>query len=114
MLAVVQRAGHLAEALHDQRRVSTVCSLLAFAGLSTGQLGSAVDAGQRALAIARELDDVSLEAPANTYLGYVYTTLGEFDDERIIRDFLQRLASYGLNGDCAVLLSRGASTSRPS
>ena len=78
MLAVVQQAAKLAEALNDERRVSTICSLLAFASLSAGQLNSAVEAGQRGLAIARELDDVALEAPANTYLGYAYTAQGEF------------------------------------
>jgi len=79
MLAVVQRAGSLAEALKDRRRISATSSLLAFSSFSLGQFGSAVAAGDRALAIARELDDVALEAPANNYLGYLYTVLGEFE-----------------------------------
>jgi tetratricopeptide (TPR) repeat protein len=78
MLAAVQRAGSLAEALHDQRRSSAISSLLAFSSFSLGQLDSAVAAGHRALAIAKDLGDIALEAPANTYLGYLYTTLGEF------------------------------------
>ena len=79
MLAAVQRAGSLAEALQDRRRISATSSLLAFSSFSLGQFGSAVAAGERALAIAKELDDVALEAPANNYLGYLYTVLGEFE-----------------------------------
>ncbi|MEK6209457.1 MAG: AAA family ATPase, partial [Pseudomonadota bacterium] len=78
MHVAVQRAERLAAALNDKRRVSVICSLLAFSSFSMGQLRPAVDAGQRALAIAAELADVALEAPANVYLGYVYCALGKF------------------------------------
>ena len=107
MLTAVQRAGSLAEALQDRRRISATSSLLAFSSFSLGQFGSAVAAGDRALAIARELDDVALEAPANNYLGYLYTVLGEFDKAKRHLLTNMRLSSGGSGG--RTLLYRGPS-----
>jgi class 3 adenylate cyclase/tetratricopeptide (TPR) repeat protein len=76
--AVVKRATTLAESLSDKRRISATCTLLAFSHWRAGELTAGVDAGRRALGIAIELGDLSLEAPANTYLGYLYSSLGEF------------------------------------
>ena len=78
MAVAVQRAVHLAEGLNDARRISATSALMAFVQWRLGRLSAGIVLGQRALAIATELGDLPLEAPANTYLGYLYVSLGEF------------------------------------
>jgi class 3 adenylate cyclase/tetratricopeptide (TPR) repeat protein len=70
-------AERLAEALQDQRRLSRVASYLAWCFHATGHHHRAVEAAGRALAIARDLDDVALEIPANLFLGYAHGALGQ-------------------------------------
>ena len=80
--AAVQSAVLLAAGLNDARRVSATSTLMAFVQWRLGQLNAGIVSGQRALAIAEELGDLALEAPANTYLGYLYLSLGELENAK--------------------------------
>jgi tetratricopeptide (TPR) repeat protein len=75
---VVERAVKLAEQLNDARRISATSTLKAFVQWRLGELRSGIVLGRRSLSIAKELNDLALEAPANLYLGYLYTAVGEF------------------------------------
>jgi tetratricopeptide (TPR) repeat protein len=77
MLTSLREAESFARRLGDQHRLARVWAHMAAAYWWMGQLDSAVDHGQRALAIATDLGDRSLEILARGRLGLAYLYLGE-------------------------------------
>ncbi|PWU17243.1 MAG: hypothetical protein C5B48_16225 [Candidatus Rokuibacteriota bacterium] len=78
VLDSLREAESLAGALGDLRRTGLVAVYMAFGLWSTGHLDQAAASGERALAIARTLGDVGLEAQANSRIGQAYGTMGEY------------------------------------
>jgi tetratricopeptide (TPR) repeat protein len=78
MLDHLQHAERLATALGDQERLGAVFSHMSFYLFLTGQHDCAVEAGDRALAIAKALADIPLEVETNLNLGRIYLTLGDY------------------------------------
>jgi class 3 adenylate cyclase/tetratricopeptide (TPR) repeat protein len=74
----VREAAPLAEALGDQHRLGwiSVYTTLHFWGM--GRPADAIAAGRRAVAIARETDDLALQAEAGTRLGMGYFSFGDY------------------------------------
>jgi len=68
----------LAARLGDQRRGAVLASLMCFALWAMGRFEEGVEPGQRALKIAQEIGDFSLEPAANNYLGYIYNYVGDY------------------------------------
>jgi tetratricopeptide (TPR) repeat protein len=78
MLDSLCEAEDLAKALEDDRRMARVWAHMAACFWYTGQLESAVDYSQRALAIATALGDRSLEVLASVRLSLTYVYMGEY------------------------------------
>jgi DNA-binding SARP family transcriptional activator len=72
----VRDAETFAQALQDDRRLSLTLGHLAHFEWSTGNPRRALDAAERAAAIAARLDDPALHILANFYLGEVHHSLG--------------------------------------
>jgi transcriptional regulator with AAA-type ATPase domain/tetratricopeptide (TPR) repeat protein len=77
-LAYLAEAESLATALDDQRRLGRVFGLLIGTLYLTGQHDRALEAGRRALTLARTLEDLTLRVSTNAYLGQVNHTLGNY------------------------------------
>jgi class 3 adenylate cyclase/tetratricopeptide (TPR) repeat protein len=86
-----------AERLGDDVRRGRVSAVLTNSRWAVGEYDAAVDAGLRTLAIADKLDDRSLRAVANQYLGQAYHALGDY--ERGIAHLRSAVAT--LEGDLA-------------
>jgi tetratricopeptide (TPR) repeat protein len=76
----LHEAERLARTLGDQRRLGRIASFMAQQRLATGDYDEAVRFGQEALAIARTLDDRSIEVVATTFLGVTHAAKGAFGD----------------------------------
>ena len=87
LLDYLREAEPLAEALGDLHRMGRVAVYMAFGLTATGQFEQVVASGERALAIARTLGDVGLEAQANFRVGQAYYMRGEYS--RAIAAFKQ-------------------------
>jgi class 3 adenylate cyclase/tetratricopeptide (TPR) repeat protein len=78
MLGHLREAEALAAGLGDQRRLGRVSNYMVIQSLFAGAYDEAVRFGQRALALARTLAAVPMEAVANAYLGVAHVNKGEF------------------------------------
>ncbi|MBI4588926.1 MAG: AAA family ATPase [Candidatus Rokubacteria bacterium] len=78
ILDYLREAETLARAIDDQPRLGQVYSHLINYYLATGEHDRALEAGERALAIADDLKDVDLHRLANFHLGQVYASLGDY------------------------------------
>ena len=77
LLDSLREAQPLAGALGDPHRMGRVAAHMAWGFSVGGHLAEAAASGERALAIARAVGDLGLEAQANMQLGRVYRNLGE-------------------------------------
>jgi tetratricopeptide (TPR) repeat protein len=78
ILAYLREAEPLAAALDDHRRLGRVSVFLSHHFRTSGAYDQAVDAAQRALALATTGGDVGLQAQANQYLGAAYQAQGDY------------------------------------
>ena len=78
LLDYLREAEPLAGALGDPHRMGRVAAYMAYGFIVTGRLAEAAASGERALAIARTVGDLGLEAQANQRLGQAYRSLGEY------------------------------------
>jgi tetratricopeptide (TPR) repeat protein len=78
MLDHLQQAERLATALGDQKRLGAVFFRMSFYFFLIGHHDRAVEAGERALAIAKALADIGLEVDTNLNLGRIYLSLGDY------------------------------------
>ena len=78
LFVTLQEAEGLAEALGDQHRLGWVSVYLLAHFAQVCDTDRALAAGQRALAIATALGDMSLTVVAQHYLGGVYRSLGDY------------------------------------
>jgi len=92
ILAYLNEAEALAEALDDPRRLGQVSLFLSVHFSLMGAYDQAIAAAQRALALATAGDDVVLHALANQYLGM--TSLNQGDYRRAIDYFGQTMAFF--------------------
>jgi len=83
----VRDAETFAQALRDDRRLSLTLGHLAHFEWSTGNPRRALDAAERAAAIAARLDDPALHILANFYLGEIHHSLGH---HQVAVDHLRR------------------------
>jgi class 3 adenylate cyclase/tetratricopeptide (TPR) repeat protein len=74
----LQEAEALARALSDQHRLGWVSASLLAHFLQTCEPDYALASGQRALAIAADLEDIGLTVTAQTFLGQVYSFVGDY------------------------------------
>lgn len=79
-VAYLQEAETLARTLGDVQRLGLINSHLANYLHLTGELDSAVERAQHALAIAEQHDDLALRVVTTAYLGFTYHTLGRYRD----------------------------------
>ena len=78
MLEYLHQAERLAVQLDDQRRLGWVQSYLTDHFWITGRTVEAASAGERALAIARELSDLPMQVVTNLPLGLLHHTCGDY------------------------------------
>jgi tetratricopeptide (TPR) repeat protein len=78
VLAFLREAESLATALDDQHRLGQVFVFLSVHFFLMGAHDQAIDAGQRALALATAGGDVILQALAHQYLGIAYRRQGDY------------------------------------
>jgi tetratricopeptide (TPR) repeat protein len=113
LFVYLQEAEVLAEALGDQHRLGWVAASLSGYFPMVCEPDLALASGQRALAMATALGEVSLTVTARYYLGAVYHSLGDYG--RAVAYFQKNVADlhgallyerFGLNG-LASVLSRG-------
>jgi tetratricopeptide (TPR) repeat protein len=78
ILGYLRVAATLAKALGDQSRLGRVSAYESDYFRLIGDARRAIESGERALAIAKELRDSHLEVMANTYLGLVHLNLGDY------------------------------------
>jgi DNA-binding winged helix-turn-helix (wHTH) protein/class 3 adenylate cyclase/tetratricopeptide (TPR) repeat protein len=78
MLDHLREAEALAEALGDQQRQGWVAAYMTQYCSIAGEQHRAIAAGQRALAIARDRDDLSLRVTTQFFLGLAYHALGNY------------------------------------
>src|SRR5262249_26498005 len=67
-----------AATLGDQRRLARILSSLGSSLRYNGEIDAAIEVGERALAIARGLGEISLEVEAGAYLGGTYSVAGDY------------------------------------
>jgi tetratricopeptide (TPR) repeat protein len=78
LLASLEAAEDLARMLGDQRRLGTVCALLASFLFIVARYQRALDCGARALAAGVAAGDATLQLQANFFLGQTYHGLGDY------------------------------------
>jgi len=78
ILECLQEADSLAARIDDQRRLGWVASYLTEHFRMLGDSNSAMEAGKRALAIARQLSDLPLNVVTNLPMGLLCHALGEY------------------------------------
>ena len=78
ILAYLQEAEGLAQALGDQRRLGWATAYMTNGFGEIGDLQRAVEVGQRALALARTLGDGALQVVTHLFLGRAYQALGDY------------------------------------
>jgi tetratricopeptide (TPR) repeat protein len=86
----LREAAVLAEALGDQHRLGQISAALAIHFSQAGEPDHALTFGQRALAIATALGDVSLTVMAQQQLGQAYRSLGDY--RRAVECFQKNVA----------------------
>ena len=101
--AVLREAEAVARALGDDRRLGRVIAHLIFCLRVIGQKSEAIEAGRRALRIAKRLSDIEIEIPANTVLGQVFHDKGDY--RQAVRRFRRNIEV--LVGDLALPAFRG-------
>jgi class 3 adenylate cyclase/tetratricopeptide (TPR) repeat protein len=74
---LLDEAEALAETVGDQRRLGNALNYKGIQFALAGDLGAALQAGLRALAIGESQADVGIQVVANAYLGRVYVSRGE-------------------------------------
>jgi class 3 adenylate cyclase/tetratricopeptide (TPR) repeat protein len=84
---LLREAETLAKVLGDQRRLGQVAGYMSGSFRTVGDFDRAVEYGQRTLAIATALEDVTLQSRANHILGNTYWNLGDY---RRAMGFLRR------------------------
>ena len=118
LLVYLQDAQALAEALGDQQRLGWVSAYLLAHFVEACEPDHAFASGQRALAIATDLGEVSLTVTAQHYLGNGYRSLGDY--RRAIEFLPQELwrvstARCSMSASvcmvCASVISRSTSSS---
>ncbi len=87
ILGHLREAQTLAETLGEQRRLGWIFSYLTQYFRNTGDQAGAIESGQRALTIAENLEDFTLQVATHTHLGPAYDALG---DRRQAIDILTR------------------------
>jgi DNA-binding SARP family transcriptional activator len=93
MFETLREAESLAQALGDERRLARVWADMVMSFCWTGQPESAMDYGQRALAIASATGDRSLEIVASARLGLSYRLLGDYRRAiDVTRRYLEKLS----------------------
>jgi class 3 adenylate cyclase/tetratricopeptide (TPR) repeat protein len=80
LLQHLRAAEALANALGDERRLAWVNAYIARELLGQGEYGEAITADERAIAMARTLDDYGLEVMATLHLGWAYYGLGNYPE----------------------------------
>jgi tetratricopeptide (TPR) repeat protein len=90
VLVYLREAAVLAEVLGDQRRLGQVSVSLAIHFSQAGEPDHTLTFGQRALAIAADLEDVGLTVTAQQQLGQAYRSLGDF--RRAVECFHKNMA----------------------
>jgi tetratricopeptide (TPR) repeat protein len=95
LLAHLRDAEPIAEALGDRRRLGQFYIRKAQIESVAGEPSEAIAAGQRALALAQELDDFAIKVEATYRLGHTYCHLGDY---AAASDWLSRCAA-SLQGD---------------
>jgi tetratricopeptide (TPR) repeat protein len=78
-LALLGEAEALVRALDDRARLGRVLAEMVQVRRTTGDHDGSIAAGQRALALAAELSDSTLQMQASHNLGLAYYTIGAFD-----------------------------------
>jgi class 3 adenylate cyclase/tetratricopeptide (TPR) repeat protein len=78
LLQCLREAESLAETLDDHRRLGWISAYMTQYYWITGNLDHAIEVGHRALAIATNLADGTLQGRANRVLGYVYHAMGDY------------------------------------
>ena len=78
MSATLAEAARLAGTLHDQRRLGVISSFLCNYATLRGDFASAVQHGERALAIARDTSEAPVEAVTSAILGLAFYGRGEY------------------------------------
>jgi len=73
-----RQAAALAESLGDERRLGRALAFLAIRAWTWMDADRALELGQRALAIADRLNDVSIKTSVNYYLGWSALTRGDY------------------------------------
>jgi class 3 adenylate cyclase/DNA-binding SARP family transcriptional activator len=108
-LRFLRAAAALAEALDDRRRLGQASVYLCRNAFMAGHLREARELGERALALAKSLGDVSLEGTASLYFGAACFHLGDYSGaEALFLKVLQwlegdrRQERFGLAGFPAV------------
>ena len=77
-LDCVREAETCAVSLGDRERLARVLTHKTHSLWLVGEYEGAIDAGQEALTLAREIGDFSLTVAATQYLGQVYRTVGDY------------------------------------
>jgi len=77
-LDYLRQAEPLAVALKDQRRLAQLTAHKSGNYLVLGDNAHALECGEEALALARQLNDFALQVDANQFLGVLYTSLGDY------------------------------------
>ena len=77
-LETLEEAEELACAIDDQRRMARVLSAICGTRWLLGSYSGAVEAGDRALALGIELQDVTIQALTNHRLGQVLYSIGDY------------------------------------
>jgi transcriptional regulator with AAA-type ATPase domain/tetratricopeptide (TPR) repeat protein len=71
-------AAPLVEALGDERRLARLCARTSFNALILGDNDGALEAGERALALATTTGDEAVRVDAHQYLGVLHNSLGNY------------------------------------
>jgi len=112
LLETLCQAETLAGALHDERRLGQVWSGMAQYFRLMGDPGRAIDAGERALATARALGDLGLEADTNYRLAQAYRSRGHYREAAGLLTRNIELVRPNLRGVAAPAASENAILSR--
>jgi tetratricopeptide (TPR) repeat protein len=87
LLAYLNEAETLAQALNDQRRLARATCYMSNCFTQMGERDRGIEFGQRALTMARALGDFAIEVQANYFLGQAYYSLG---DHRLVIEVVRR------------------------
>jgi tetratricopeptide (TPR) repeat protein len=98
MLALLREAEALALALNDQPRLIQVLAQLAFVLRTRAEHAAAIEAGERALALATACEHLVLRAKAHFRLGQVYYAIGDYG--RAAALFQQNVEALEANTGC--------------